>query len=147
MVKQKKLNQLMAISQVMMVATRPLTIKQIAKKASRLTGKPPMNDKAVERKLREFELEAAMKVSQTIGSNARAVARYEATLLQPVEAVTLPAVATVPNPGVPTPARKPVANPITFGLPSRNVTAAEETQTSNVAGSRSALAFIDTLQG
>lgn len=136
-----KPTQLMAVSEIMLTATAPMTLKEIAKKTARKTGKPA-SEAAVSARLRDLRKPtgANLNVVRTAGPT-KGVFLYE-VLVKRSDVVASPA---GPVNAIASPARRP----ITFGRPASNVSddkvGVDKIGFAPVAGSRSALSFAESL--
>lgn len=125
-----------ALNDILLTFEKPLTLKQIAYKAGRKTGKPVAESEVL---VHIYEMaEAAGMVA--VVTRIKGVDHYEVHVARPANQVLTPA-------GVVPAASLPTHRPIRFGRPASNVPATPEPAPKQVAGSRAAQAFIDSLQG
>lgn len=126
-------SQLMAVSEIMLTATEPLTLAEIASKASRLTGRS-VSEASVSARLRDLRKPSVAGLTIVL-TREGSVCLYEAVVPRANDEVGTPQVQanTLPR------------NPIVYGKPRSNV-APQVEGTQSVAGSRSALAFAETLR-
>lgn len=124
------------LNKIMLTATSGLSIKQIMAKAKQKTGKV-FSERYVRKYLKDLKDEGDLRVLVQEGD----VELYTVLVARPPDQVLTPA-------GIVPAASLPTHRPIRFGRPSSNVPASEtpEPAPKQVAGSRAAQAFIDSLK-
>jgi hypothetical protein len=130
-----------ALNDIMLAAKSGLSMKQIMFKAKRKTGK-----EVSERTVRSHLTVLAENGFVILVTKHDTVDYFQAVAARPPDQVLTPA-GIVPAASLP--AFRPAFRPIKFGRPASNVPAptAPEPAPKQVAGSRAALAFVESLQG
>jgi hypothetical protein len=126
-----------ALNDIMLAAKSGLSMKQIMFKAKRKTGK-----EVSERTVRSHLKVLAENGFVILVTKHDTVDYFQAVAARPPDQVLTPA-------GIVPAASLPTFRPIKFGRPASNVPAptAPEPAPKQVAGSRAALAFVESLQG
>ena len=127
-----------ALNDILLTAKAGLSMKQIMFKAKRKSGKD-VSERTVRRHLKLLKTEGGFIIVVTKKDD---VEYFEAVIARPPDQVLTPS-------GIVPAASLPTHRPITFGRPTSNVPtpAAPEPAPKQVAGSRAALAFVQSLQG